>query len=106
MSTRDRFGLPGPSDIEYWHVIREWANELESDGCSFTPFDLRLDTCLEHDTHWRSGHTLFGEPISKWEANQAMREAIQQRSRFGTYSPLAAIRFIGVSIGAFFKRGQ
>ena len=99
---RDKFDLPSPEDLEYWTAIRAWAEELKSDGCSFV-IDFRRDTCLEHDCHWRSGHTLFGDPISLVEANQVFREAIQDRSRFGRYSPMAAIRFLGVSLGATFK---
>ena len=103
MTTRFKFGLPGPADTEYWMAIHEWAEELKSDGCSYV-IDFRRPTCLEHDCHWRSGHTLFGDPISKWEANVCFRESIQQRSKFGRFSPMAWGRFVGVSIGAIFKK--
>lgn len=101
MSMRARFTLPGPEDREYWAAVREWAKELDSDGCSWV-IDFRRDTCLEHDAHWRTGYTMFGDRITKWQANVCFREAIQQRSWLGRWSPMAAIRFIGVSIGALF----
>ena len=92
--------------LEGWYLdrVRERARELESDVCTFVP-DFYADACLEHDVHWRQGKTIFGAPISLWEANTWFRKRIQERSLFGVLSPMSWWRWAGVTVVACFRRG-
>lgn len=86
----------------YWERVRERARELGSDGCSKVP-DINLDCCYEHDIHWRTGMTLDGEPISVQDANNRFWRCNTERSVFGKGSPLAAWRWLGVSLRGLLK---
>lgn len=86
-----------PKSASYWGRVRHIAQQLKSDGCTGVK-DWYLDSCLEHDIHWRTGHTIDGHRISIGEANTRLRLVIQNRSRFGVLSPLSWGRFVGTSV--------
>lgn len=85
----------------YWLRIRQWAADLESDGCTGVP-DFFSDACKEHDCHYRTHHWLDGTPISRPETDERFRRVIQSRSVFGVISPMAWWRWAGVRL---FGRG-
>jgi hypothetical protein len=87
--------LPGLEDIQYWNTIEWWAKNYGSDGCSGVK-DFYIQSCWEHDFHFRYAKTLFGDPITFNEANERFRQAIQMRSRWGRFSPMSWWRWIGV----------
>jgi len=83
----------------YWDRIRERSKELGSDGCTGVP-EFYHDCCLEHDIAYRSGKDVYGNRITRKRADLQLRKCIQQRSRFGRYSPMAwwrwtACRLVG-----------
>ncbi len=90
-------------DSPYWRHVKVGALYLESDGCTLVS-DLFLDACYEHDIHWRTGRTVYGNVITRKQANTRFRRVIQSRSRFGGCSPLSWVRWLGVSIGQWFIR--
>lgn len=83
-------------------TYREWvedtAAELGSDGCTGVSALYRF-CCLEHDIHWRTGKRRDGREISEGESNEQFRSCIQRHSPFGWWSPLAWIRWLGVTFG-------
>jgi hypothetical protein len=90
----------------YWKLIREWAANLDADGCSGVP-DFFLDACLEHDCHYRTHHWLDGAPIFRSEADERFRQVIQSRSVLGVLSPMALWRWAGVRLmGRWAWRGD
>ena len=90
-----------PAESPYWVAVRKVATQLKSDGCTGVA-DIYLDACLEHDIHWRTGHTLFGVPITTAQANRRFRKVIQARSPLGAWSPLSWWRWAGVTVGGVF----
>ncbi len=90
-----------PPDSFYWVQVRMVAATLKSDGCTVVK-DIYLDSCLEHDCHWRLGTTIFGAPITRAQANTRFRKVIQSRSKLGRFSPISWVRYAGVSIGRLF----
>jgi hypothetical protein len=98
--------LPGRDNKSYWAAVRRRAAELGSDGCTKSP-DFDLDPCLEHDVHWRTGRTIFGDPITECEANNRFRQMLRAGSRFRRwlgFSPLAGAYWVGVTFGALFHK--
>lgn len=93
--------LPGPCNRPYWERVRHIAAELKSDGCTCVS-EIFHDACLEHDIHWRTGRTVYGDPISCRDANARFRQQCQARSPLGKLSPLSLIRWLGVSVAAPF----
>lgn len=87
---------------EYWLRIREWALGAGSDGCTMVP-DTHLECCWEHDKHW-GGTDIDGNPISRAETNRLFRECIQNRSKFGRFSPMSWWRWVGVWIGTGWEK--
>lgn len=87
----------------YWGRVRHVARQLGSDGCTGVK-DWYLDSCFEHDIHWRLGQTIDGYLISIAEANTRLRLVIQSRSRFGVLSPLSWGRYVGTSIFGWITR--
>lgn len=83
----------------YWKLVRKRAFELGTDGCTGV-VDIYVDCCYEHDIHWRTGRTLDGDPISAKEMNARFRWCIQSRSRFGRWSPMSWVRWMGVTVNA------
>lgn len=101
MRDRDLRRVP-PRISVYWVRVRRLAQDLKTDGCTGVP-DFYVEACFEHDIHWRTGHTIYGEPISTRQANMRFRRVIQARSPFGILSPMAWWRWAGVSIAGLFK---
>lgn len=88
--------VPSRDDV-YWVYVRKVASMLDSDGCSGVP-DFYLESCLEHDIHYRTHHTLDGRSISRRQADMRIRRVVQSRSRFGVLSPLSWWRWAGLRI--------
>ena len=86
-----------PTTTVDWERVRAKAKELGSDGCTGVK-DFHLDCCLLHDIYYRTGADLDGSPVSRREADAALRKCIQSRSALGKASPLAAIRWIGTRL--------
>lgn len=84
-----------PKHDDYWIAVRARARELGSDGCSGV-LDFYLDSCLEHDIHYRTHCWLDGTPITRRKADKRFRNVIQSRSWFGSYSPMAWWRWAGL----------
>lgn len=90
-----------PESSFYWGHVRATAKILNSDGCTGVK-DYYLDSCLEHDIHWRTGRTVYGVPITKQQANERFRRVIQSRSKLGRLSPMSWWRFAAVSVSKYF----
>lgn len=95
--------LVPPEGSPYWEHIRFIATQLKSDGCTDCP-DIYVDSCYEHDVHWRTGRTIYGVPITTAQANRRFRKVIQSRDPFGRFSPLSWWRWLGVTVGAKFLK--
>ena len=87
--------LVPPKGAYYWTRVRRVASRLGSDGCTGVP-DFYLDSCLEHDIHYRTHHTLDGRRISRRQSDMRKRRVIQSRSPFGLLSPMAWWRWAGL----------
>ena len=92
-----------PPDSFYWEHVRTVAKEMQSDGCTVVS-DIFIDSCYEHDIHWRTGRTIYGVPITTAQANERFRRVIQSRSKVGVLSPVSWIRWAGVSVGGLFLK--
>lgn len=101
-----------PRHSFYWVRVRAKAAELGSDGCTGVS-DICIDSCYEHDIHWRTGKTIDGLPITTKQANRRFRKVIE--ARFGEHDnrvvrtiakPLGYAfgwgRWVGVTIGGTF----
>lgn len=95
---------------EYWSKVRLAARALKSDGCSGPALQLYLDSCLEHDVHYRTGRTLSGLRISRYEADILFGHRIRQMAVDGldwhprtwwhlVGFPMSAWRFVAVRFG-------
>lgn len=84
-------------DAGYWVLVRDRAADLESDGCTGVK-DVYVECCYEHDISYRTCADLEGEPTSKKQDDARFRECIQERSRFGKFSPMSHWRWLGVHI--------
>ena len=87
---------------EYRALVRAKAKELGSDGCSGVP-DFHLDGCYEHDIAYRTGKDLYGNQITRAEADRRFRIYIQKHSllakfRLGFFSPMSWWRWAGVRL--------
>ena len=80
---------------EYWQKIKDLAEQLKSDGCTAV-LDFDVECCWEHDTHYVTGLTLDGQPITKADADRKFRLCIQERSKLGVFSPMSWVRWLGV----------
>lgn len=87
-----------PKDSPYWRQVRWLAQQIGSDGCTDV-LDIYVDSCFEHDLHWRTGQTIHGVPITTAQANRRFRKVIQSRDPLGSLSPLSWWRWIGVTLG-------
>lgn len=79
----------------YWEAVRIRAQELGGDGCTGVP-DFYRPCCDEHDIHYRTHRRLDGTPITKEQADYALRACIRSRSVFGRFSPMAWWRWFGL----------
>ena len=87
-----------PAGSPYWQAVRKAARALKSDGCTDV-LDIYVESCYEHDIHWRTGRTIFGVPITTAQANRRFRKVIQSRDPLGSLSPLSWWRWVGVTVG-------
>lgn len=81
----------------YLEAVRQRAARLGSDGCSGVA-DCYVDACLEHDCHYRLGYTLYGDPLTRSQADALFRQRIQELSPLGVMSPMALWRWAGVRL--------
>lgn len=101
-----------PRTSGYWRHVRDVALAMGSDGCTGVS-DICVDSCYEHDIHWRTGMTIYHVPITTAQANRRFRKVIE--ARFGEHTnpwvrviatPLGYVfgwgRWMGVTIGARF----
>lgn len=81
------------------------ARFINSDGCTMV-VDICWEACVEHDFYYTTKMHLDGRKISRAEADELFREAIQRYSVLGEVSPLSVWRWMAVrSIGwIFWKR--
>jgi hypothetical protein len=86
---------------DYWDLVRAKAKELNSDGCTVVA-DIYVDCCFEHDLAYRTGLTVYGDPITRKEADVRFRKCIQSHSKLGKFSPLSWVRYAGVRLGRLF----
>lgn len=95
-----------PKGDPYWLLVRARAEQVKSDGCSDSP-DFAIECCYEHDIHWRTGKTIWGQPLTENEANARLERCERSRSwfarRFG-FSPWAGIVRVGVTLGGLFHK--
>lgn len=84
---------------EFWKQITDKATELKSDGCTGVA-DFYKECCYLHDIYYRTHLDLNGDPITKAEADKALRDCIRCKSRFGFWNPMAIWRWIGVKMFA------
>ena len=70
--------VPPPRGNPYWLEVREIAASIDADGCSWV-LDFYVESCLEHDIHYRTHHWIDGTPITKEEADLRFRDVIRQR---------------------------
>lgn len=88
------FKLPPPSDRDYWDVIVVWGKKW-TDGCTGVK-DWYVEACYEHDFHYTYRKTLWGDPLTRDEADSRFREQIQARSPFKRFSPMSWWRYLAV----------
>ena len=86
-----------PRGDPYWAEVRYYAKLLKADGCSWV-IDFFIESCLEHDIHYRTHRWMDGSPITKEEADLRFRDVIRSRSYLGWLSPMAWIRWKGVDL--------
>ena len=89
--------VPPKDDLYFWGRVRLIARQLKSDGCTGVP-EFYRDACLLHDLLYRSGCDLDGKPITRKEADAAMKQVIQDRSKLGRFSPLSWWRYGAVRL--------
>jgi ferredoxin len=103
-----------PRESSYWTQVRAKAAELQSDGCTGVS-DICIDSCYEHDIHWRTGQTIYGVDITTAQANRRFRKVIEARFAEHDNRVMRALatpigygfawgRFLGVSIGGHFLK--
>jgi hypothetical protein len=91
---------------DYWQLIRDKADELGTDGCTFAGSAFR-DCCKRHDIEYRTGQTVSGKVVTRDEADRRFLACMQSRSRLGWFSPIAWLRYLAVrQFGDKSWRGQ
>ena len=89
-----------------YEEVRKRAKELNSDGCSGVA-DFYIDCCYLHDILYRTGKDIDGKPVTRAEADAALRKCIQERSRFGRLNLMSWWRWIGLRLlGGHAWKGQ
>ena len=100
----------------YWSFVRSESKRINSDGCTLVS-ELFHDACLQHDLAYRYGkdprsayafyladtpeYWGLARAITRGEADTQFRKNMQERSRLGRWSPIAAVRWAGVRVGAW-----
>jgi hypothetical protein len=85
------------SDRAYRRRVVRWAKAMGSDGCSGVS-DCYVIACYDHDIAYRSGHDLFGQPLTRAQADARLRWGIQNESPLGRLSPMSWWRWAGVRL--------
>lgn len=67
----------------------------KSDGCTGV-IDFYLNGCTLHDFFYRTHKNLYGNEMTKAEADLILKKYIQSKSLFGRFSPMAWWRWEGV----------
>ena len=81
----------------YWERVRARARQLHTDGCSGVPdFPWAEIACHEHDIHYRTHMTLWGDPITKRHADWRFARMIMRAAPLGVCSPTAWLYYLGV----------
>ena len=70
---------------------------IDSDVCTGVP-DFYKEECIKHDFYYRTHHNFKGELISKNQADLMFMRGIQNKSKFGKFSPMALWRYLGVKL--------
>jgi len=87
-----------PETEEEWAIVHRNATEQQSDGCTDVP-EFYHACCELHDTFYRTGRSWRdGEPVTRREADAALRDCIRGCSRFGFWSPMALWRWVAVRL--------
>ena len=100
--------------MTYWEFIEDEAALIKTDGCSKVSGAFRKH-CRVHDLSYYyaadpvdaykryvagdSDYWWSATPITKAEADAAFRRGMQSDSPAGFFSPLAALRWLGLKIG-------
>lgn len=87
-----------------WDRIHQMAEAMDSDGCTVVSQAFK-DCCFLHDILYKTRRDPdTGEPVTYAQADAIFRDCIRSKSRFGRWSPVATIRYIGVRLfGRFFR---
>lgn len=89
-------------DAAYWEAVRRYAADHGSDGCTLVT-QLYQDCCFEHDRAYSQHKDMWGDPITRGEADAEFRRCIQRRSFMGRFSPISYLRWFGLRIGGWFS---
>lgn len=93
LSTREYTKLSHPE-------FRRIKAFIMSDGCTMAP-ELYHTACIIHDFYYRTHIDLYGNPLTKGQADKLFRKHIQHNSSLGRVSITAFIWFQAVK---FFGR--
>lgn len=77
--------------------VRRLSRAIKSDGCSGVP-DFYLSCCIVHDLAYKFQVDPWGRPVTRREADAALRGCIQETSGWGLLSPMAAWRWAAVRL--------
>jgi hypothetical protein len=78
---------------EYCDWLRKQARIYGFDGCTFAS-ELYQVACYEHDFHFRFGCDRWGDPVTRADADRMLREAVQELSPLGKFSPVSWLRWM------------
>lgn len=84
--------------------VKLLAKAIRSDGCTCVS-ELYHECCVVHDLGYEFGIDPWGKKVSKRDIDAAFRRGMQERSKLGVFSPVAAARWLGVAIfGGLFRK--
>lgn len=84
--------------------LLDLAKAIGSDGCTCVS-ELYHECCVIHDLGYSFGIDPWGRKVSKRTIDASFRRGMQERSRLGVFSPVAATRWLGVAIfGGLFRK--
>lgn len=84
-------------DPSYRERVKREAQRLKSDGCSGVP-DWYVIACFDHDIMYRTHRDVQQEVVTRQQADQRLRWAIQHESPFGRLSPMSWWRWAAVRL--------
>lgn len=97
------------SGARYWDWVRAEAAAIKSDGCSKVS-EWHRECCLEHDLGYYYGRDpreafrsdwASAPKIERGEVDRRFLDCMQERSPLRDGSPRAAVRWLGVRVGAW-----